>query len=139
MHCQPRFAEAFATARITAFKPGQSPPPVTTPIRLHMWLLYCLFGQPGGAVFADERDAFIYRVYAMRNFKIDLAGEFVTLAEHRAAAPFDEFGPHFSHENERRVVKLADLEELPCQRQLQESSDTAWDHNERVGDDHEMV
>src|SRR5688572_5969982 len=32
MACQPRRIAAFATARMTAFKPGQSPPPVTTPI-----------------------------------------------------------------------------------------------------------
>src|SRR3954467_2227704 len=87
MHSQPRLAEAFATARITAFKPGQSPPPVTTPIRLLMWLLYCLCGQPGAAVFADECDAFIHRLYAMRNFKIDLACEFVVFPEHRAPSP----------------------------------------------------
>src|SRR5215470_15046000 len=37
-HSQPRLAEVFATARMTAFKPGQSPPPVTTPIRLLMRL-----------------------------------------------------------------------------------------------------
>src|SRR5947208_16768438 len=42
MHSQPRLAEAFATARMTAFKPGQSPPPMTTPIRLLMRLLDCL-------------------------------------------------------------------------------------------------
>ena len=33
---QPRWAAALATARITALSPGQSPPPVTTPIR---WLM----------------------------------------------------------------------------------------------------
>src|SRR5512132_1044451 len=116
MQSQPRLAEAFATARITAFKPGQSPPPVTTPIRLLMWLLYCLCGQPGVAVFADERDTFIHRVYAMRNFKIDLAGEFIAFAQHRAASPFDKLSPHFSYENEWRVVELANLEELPRER-----------------------
>src|SRR4029077_19019782 len=139
MHSQPRFAEAFATARITAFKPGQSPPPVTTPIRLLMWLLYCLCGQPSGAVFADERDAFIHRVYAMRNFEIDLAREFVAFLEHRAASPFNEVGPHSPYENQRRVIKFAHLEELPCERQLQESSDTAGNDNESVRHDHEMM
>src|SRR6266513_6069343 len=84
MHSQPRLAEAFATARITAFKPGQSPPPVTTPIRLLMWLLYFLCAQPCLAVFADERDALIHRLYAMRNFKVDFACEFVVFLEHRA-------------------------------------------------------
>src|SRR5687768_8426702 len=33
---QPRCAAAFATDRITAFNPGQSPPPVTMPILLLM-------------------------------------------------------------------------------------------------------
>src|SRR5262249_636832 len=118
MHSHPRFAEAFAAARITAFKPGQSPSPVTTPIRLLMWSFYCLCGQPGSAIFTAKRDAFMHRVYAMRDFEIDLAGEFVVFLEHRAASPFDEFGPHFPYENQRRVIKFADLEELPCQRQL---------------------
>ena len=31
--CPPRLAAALATARITAFSPGQSPPPVTMPMR----------------------------------------------------------------------------------------------------------
>ena len=39
----------------------------------------------------------------------------------------------------RRVIKLADLEELPCERQLQESSNTAGNDNESVRHDHEMV
>src|SRR3954453_9596866 len=104
MHSQPRLAEAFATARITAFKPGQSPPPVTTPIRLLMWLLYCLCGQPGLAVFADERVAFIHRLFAIRNFKIDLPCELVVLLEDRASSPINYFDSHFSYENQRRVI-----------------------------------
>src|SRR5262249_24696368 len=99
MHSQPRLAEAFATARITAFKPGQSPPPVTTPIRLLMSSLSDLRGHPGGAVFAEDRDAFINRVYAMRNCEVDLAGQFFAFLKHRSASPFDEPGPHFSHQN----------------------------------------
>src|SRR4029450_2305482 len=138
MHSQSRFAEAFATARITAFKPGQSHPPVTTPIRSLIWS-FCLCAQPSVAIFADERDAFINRVYAMRNFEIDLAGEFITFLEHRAASPLNEFGPHFPHQNQRSVIKLADLEELPCERQLQESSDPAGNDNESVRHDHEMM
>ena len=39
MVSQPRLAAALATARITAFSPGQSPPPVTMPIRSFMVLL----------------------------------------------------------------------------------------------------
>ena len=116
MHSQPRLAEAFATARITAFNPGQSPPPVTTPIRLLMWLLYCLRSQPFTAIFPDQRNAFVDRVDAMRNGEIDLAGKFVTFLKHRAAPPVHEFRPHFSHENERRVVKFADLQQLPRDR-----------------------
>src|SRR6185369_12231220 len=80
-----------------------------------------------------------HRVYAMRNFKIDLAREFVTFLKHRAPPPFDEFGPHFPYENQRRVIKLADLEELPCERQFQESSDTTGNDNESVRHNHEMM
>ena len=36
MASHPRFAAAFATALITAFRPGQSPPPVTIPTFLLM-------------------------------------------------------------------------------------------------------
>src|SRR5262245_39262582 len=35
-HSQPRVRAAFAVARMTAFSPGQSPPPVTTPIFVMM-------------------------------------------------------------------------------------------------------
>src|SRR5436190_22754566 len=109
MHSQPRLAEAFATARITAFKPGQSPPPVTTPIRLLLGLLYCLCGQPGAAVFADERDAFIHRLCAMRNFKIDLACEFGVFVEHRAARPPNSLGTPFSFDDHSGLVSVAGL------------------------------
>src|SRR5438034_8754878 len=95
MHSQPRLAEAFATARMTAFRPGQSPPPVTTPIRLLMRLLDCLCCKPGSAIFADQRNALIHRVYTMRNGEIDLAGEFIAFSKHRSASPLDQFGPHF--------------------------------------------
>src|SRR4030095_10500272 len=124
MHSQPRFAEAFATARITAFKPGQSPPPVTTPIRLLMSLFYCLGRQPGVAVRADERDAFIHRVYAIRNFEIDLACELVALLKARTPPPYNQVWPNLPYENQRGVIKLADLKEFPRNRQFQESSDT---------------
>src|SRR5262249_39698020 len=116
MHSHPRFAEAFAIARITAFNPGQSPPPVTTPIRLLIPSFYCLRGQPGITISANERDAFVHRVYAMRNFKIDLACEFVAFLKHRAPPPFNEFDPHFPYENQRRIIKLTDLKELPRER-----------------------
>ena len=36
MVSQPRCAAALATERITALRPGQSPPPMTTPILLLM-------------------------------------------------------------------------------------------------------
>src|SRR4029077_4228567 len=75
----------------------------------------------------------------MRNFKIDLACEFVAFLEHRAASPFNELRPHFTDEDQWCDVKLADLEELPCERQLQESSDTAGNDNESVRHDHEMM
>src|SRR5437762_1689796 len=42
--CQPRRIAAFATARITAFRPGQSPPPVTTPILGIMGVEYSGWG-----------------------------------------------------------------------------------------------
>src|SRR4029077_4304732 len=103
------------------------------------WLLCRLRGEPAGAVFADQRDAFVDCVHAMWNGEIDLAGEFITFAEHRAATPVDELGPHFPDNNERGVVKFPYLEQLPRERQLQQSSDTAWNHHERIGDDHKMV
>src|SRR6516225_2421744 len=75
----------------------------------------------------------------MRDAEIDVASEFVAFPEHRQASPFNELGPHFPHENQRRVIKLGDLEELPCERQFQESSDTAGNDNESVRHDHEMM
>src|SRR5262245_2288167 len=116
MHSHPRFAAVFATARITAFKPGQSPPPVTTPIRFLIWSLYRLRGQPGSAVFTNKCEAFIDRVYAMRDCEVDLAGEFIAFLKHRPASPFNKSSPHFADQNQRRIVKFADLEELPCER-----------------------
>src|SRR5215831_18633386 len=99
MHSQPRLAEVFATARITAFKPGQSPPPVTTPIRFLIWSLYRLRREPGCAVIADQREAFLDRVYAMRDGEVDFAGQFIAFLKHRLPAPFNESGPHFADED----------------------------------------
>src|SRR5262245_28757624 len=116
MHSQPRFAEALAIARITAFKPGQSPPPVTMPIRLVMRSFYCLCGQPGRAVFTDEREALVNCVYAMRNSEIDITGQFIPFLKHRLPSPFNKSGPHFSDQDQWRVIKFANLEELPGER-----------------------
>src|SRR6266481_2431777 len=139
MHSQLRLAEAFATARMTAFRPGQSPPPVTTPIRLLMRLLYCLCGEPGDSIFPDQLHAFIHRVYTMRDGEIDFAGKFVAFLQHRATPPLNKFGPHFADENEWRVVQLPDLEQLPRERKLKQSSDTARHNDERIRNNHEMV
>ena len=102
-------------------------------------LILLLRVEPGVAVFTNDGNGFFDRVHAMRDGEVDVAGEFVAFAEHRAATPLDEFGPHFADEDERRVVQFADLQELPRQRQLQQSSYTAWNNYERVGDNHEMV
>src|SRR6516162_9456738 len=99
MHSHSRLAEAFASARITAFKPGQSPPPVTTPIRFLIWSLYRLRGQPGCAIFADQRQAFIDRVYAMRDGEVDFAGEFIAFLKHGLSPPLNKSGPHFADQN----------------------------------------
>src|SRR5690349_17025590 len=113
MHSQPRLAAAFATARMTALSPGQSPPPVTTPIRLLMRLLFGLCRKPGRAVFTDQRKTLIDRIHAMRNGEIDVAGEFIAFLKHRTAPPFHQFRPHFADEDKWRVVQLPDLEQLP--------------------------
>ena len=98
-----------------------------------------LRGEPCCAVLADQRDRFIDRVYAMRDGEIDLAGEFNAFAEHRAATPIDEFGPHFPDQNQRRVIKFADLEELPRKRHFQQRPDSARHNDKRIGNDHEVM
>ena len=51
-------------------------------------LFYLLCVEPGGAVFTNDHSGFFDRVHAMRDGEIDLAGEFVACADHRAATPF---------------------------------------------------
>src|SRR6476619_7412365 len=101
--------------------------------------LRLLFNQPRVAIFPDEGNRFFPRVYAMRDTEIDLARELVSFLQHRVAAPFHELGPHFTNEDERRVVELAHLKELPHQRQFQKRSNPTGNYNERVGNDHEMM
>lgn len=72
-----------------------------------------LTSQPRIAISPNERDRFLDRVYAVRDGEIDFARELVSFLQHRTAAPFEEIGPHFPDEDERRVVMLAHLEELP--------------------------
>ena len=75
----------------------------------------------------------------MRNGKIDFTRKLIALDEHRTAAPFNKFGPHFADENERCVIKFTDLQELPGERHLQQRPDPAGHNYEGVGSNHEMV
>ncbi len=58
----------------------------------------------------NQRDRFVDCIDAMGDREINVAGEFAAFDEHRAATPFDEISPHFTDQDKRRVVKLADLE-----------------------------
>jgi hypothetical protein len=45
--------------------------------------------------------------------------ELETVAEHRSTTPIDQLAPHFADQDERGVVELSHLQELPRQRQLE--------------------
>src|SRR5262249_42135254 len=60
-------------------------------------------------------------------------------AKHRSARPFDEAMPHSSNENQRRVLEVPDLEQLPDQHRFQDCPDATRRHNERVRSQDELV
>ena len=47
--------------------------------------------------------------------------------------------PHLAHENQRHVVHVTHLQELPDHQHLEHGADAAWDDDERVRGEHEMM
>ena len=60
-------------------------------------------------------------------------------AKHRIPGPFDRFRPHCTDQDERRVVELTDLEQLPDHHGLQHGADPTRYDDEGIRDQHEVV
>ena len=74
-----------------------------------------------------------------RNRHVRWARERKVRSKHRPFAPVNKFGVHRPGQNERSVVQLLHLQELPYHHRLEHGADTARHDDERVGHEHEVV
>src|SRR5258708_5486823 len=60
-------------------------------------------------------------------------------ADHGLAHPVDETGPHCTHQDERMLLHVLDLQELPDHEQLQSGSNATGKDDERRGEPDEVM
>jgi hypothetical protein len=75
----------------------------------------------------------------LRNRHVAGVRERRLLTEHGVASPFHEARPHLPDENQRRVLEMLHLQQLPDHHRLQHRTDAAGRHHERVRREHELV
>src|SRR6476660_10313549 len=88
---------------------------------------------------AHNGDRFIRRLDAHRNLQVFRIGERQPGVEHADLRPVDEALPHLAYENERHVVHMSNLEQLPNHERLEHGADPARYNHERIGGDHEVM
>ena len=79
------------------------------------------------------------RPQALRNRQVFRVGKRQSRIEHRGLRPVDEPLPHLADENQRHVVHVPHLQELPDHQHFEHGADAAGHDDERVGGDHEMM
>src|SRR5262245_11167290 len=88
---------------------------------------------------ADEDDRFVGGVDACRNVEVLRTGERQPWVEHTRPGPFDKPPPHLADEDERNLVDVPDLQQLPDHQHFEHGADAAGHHHERVRCDHKMM
>ena len=94
---------------------------------------------PTAVVFAEDVEDLGPGLAADRDGEVLGAGQRAIGAQHRLPGPFDQLGPHRADQDERGVVQLPHLEQLPDHHRLQHRADPARHDDEGVRDEHEMV
>src|SRR5215510_6632614 len=95
--------------------------------------------QPKLMMFTDEHDGCIGMRHAARDRHVlDIRQGWIN-GEHGTACPLDKPRPHVSHQDQRRVLKMPHLEQLPNQHRFQDRANASRRDNEGVGGEHELV
>ena len=66
-------------------------------------------------------------------------GEGETLVQHARPRPLDQSLPHLAHEDQRHVLDVPHLQQLPDHQHLEHGADAAGHDDEGVGGEHEMM
>jgi uncharacterized protein YbjT (DUF2867 family)/ligand-binding SRPBCC domain-containing protein len=87
---------------------------------------------------ADDGDCFVGGVQAPWNLQITRIRERQQRVEHDRICPVDQSLPHLP-DDQRRVVHVANLKQLPDHHRFEHGADSTGNDNEHVRCDHEMV
>src|SRR5262249_55662119 len=94
---------------------------------------------PPSFMLADHLDRLLCCGYAPRNLKIDRLRKVHFVFEHVMMSPLHQVGPHIANQDERSIVKLANLQKLPHHGQLEQRAHASRHDNERVRGDDEVM
>ncbi len=94
---------------------------------------------PHRVMLAEEHDRLIGVGDAAGNLDVARAGERRIRAQHGRPRPLDETRPHASDEDERRVLEVLHLQELPDHHRFEDGPDASRRHHERIGREHELM
>ena len=94
---------------------------------------------PSAVVFAEDVEDLGPGPAADRDGEVLGAGQRAVGPQHRRPGPFDQPVPHRAGQDQRRVVQVPHLEELPDHHRLQHRADPAGHDDEGVRDEHEVV
>ena len=87
----------------------------------------------------DDREGFVGARHAARDRQVLGIGQGRVEGEHRLPGPLDQGRPRWPDEDQRRLLQVPHLEELPDHHHLQDCADAARGHDEGVGGDRELV
>jgi len=83
-------------------------------------------------VAAKYHDGFVSILHALRDLDIFGIGKRRFDREHITSRPTDQAGPHFSDQNQRRLLEMADLKQLPDHHSFQDGTDAARRNHKSV-------
>ena len=94
---------------------------------------------PLGAMVADDGDGFVGVGDANRNIDVFGVDQRCLEREHRILHPLDQRRPEFADQDQRRVVEMAHLQQLPDHHRLQHRTDPAGRDDKRIRRQHEVM
>lgn len=95
--------------------------------------------RPAFAMLSEKRDRFRAGIDTVRHLHVLRARQIESGPQHLGARPFDQAFPHRPGKDERRVVKLAHLNELSDHHRFEHGLDSSGRHDIRIGHEYELV
>ena len=81
---------------------------------------------------ANDGDGLIGGIDALGNPHVLGLGQFKAGLQHLLAGPLNQAVPHLSHENQRDIVQVPHLQQLPDHGRFQQRTDAAWRHQHEI-------